>query len=442
MEQDLDRESLIWANYGFLANPFETRPLSLFSQSDLSVNNAYLPRAAAGELNPSEKLDLFLKSEGGGCVLVEGKIGVGKTSLVNHHRNEWRKAIPHPLFTPISEISAEKDWTKRQFLVDILSCLARTFITEFDEKTIANSQLLMEVISTTGTLYQSKSGTTYGFSIAGSGVQFGQGKATTIHKGEISNTQLEDYVRRVIAMCQTDGYRGVLIHLDNIEILLDKDEGACREFFDDIRDILQIENAYFVFVARSGFFQEVISPQERVRSIFYSTPVFVRPFTEDETIAVINKRYEVLAHGDRQFIKPVDDDLIRRLYRIHEGRIRNVLNDIKMLILEYSSPNRVGTLETSQAVDALRRLTEEKLNCLTAGQKKFMLGLPAEGFSNQTLVEETGKSKQGVNNMMSALKKYHFIQPVEGAEDHVYEVAPEFRILLQPKDPEQGKCVD
>jgi ACT domain-containing protein len=101
-----------------------------------------------------------------------------------------------------------------------------------------------------------------------------------------------------------------------------------------------------------------------------------------------------------------------------------------MLILEYSSPNRVGTLETGQAVEALWRLTEEKLNCLTAGQKKFMLGLPSEGFSNQTLVEETGKSKQGVNNMLSALKKYHFIQPVEGAEDHVYEVAPEFRILL------------
>lgn len=431
MNRDPDRESLIWANYGFLGNPFETRPLSLYSQSDLSVDNAYLPRRAAGEWNPGEKLDQFLKSEGGGCVLVEGKIGVGKTSLVNHHRNAWRKAVPHPLFTPISEISAEKDWTKRQFLIDILSCLARTFITEFEDKRIGNSQLLMEVISTTGTLYQSKSGKTYGVSIAGSGIQFGEGRATTIHKGEISNTQLEDYLRRVISMCRKDGYRGILIHLDNIEILLDKDEAACREFFDDIRDILQMEQAYFVFVARSGFFQEVVSPQERVRSIFYSTPVFVRPFTEDETIALVNKRYEVLAHGERKFIKPVDDELVRRLYRIHAGRIRNVLNDIKMLILEYSSPNRVGTLETVQALGALKRLTGEKLNCLTPGQKRFMLGLPAEPFTNQTLVEETGKSKQNVNNILSALKKYHFIQPVEGAEEHVYEVAPEFRILLQ-----------
>jgi Cdc6-like AAA superfamily ATPase len=430
MEQDLDRESLIWANYGFVSNPFETRPLSLFSQSELSVSNAYLPREAAGELNPSEKLDQFLKSEGGGCVLVEGKIGVGKTSLVNHHRNEWRKTA-HPLFTPISEISAEKDWTKRQFLVDILSCLARTFITELDDSSIEENQLLMEVIATTGTYYQSKSGKTYGFSIAGSGLQFGQGKATTIHKGEISNTQLEDYIRRVIERCRADGYRGVLIHLDNIEILLDKDADACREFFDDIRDTLQIKNAYYVFVARSGFFQQVISPQERVRSIFHGNPVHVRPFTEEETIAIINKRYEVLAHEDQQFIKPVDDDLIRRLCRLHDNRIRHVMNDIEMLILENISPNRVGTLKTEQALGALKKLTEEKLNCLTPGQKKFMLALPAGRFSNQDLVDATGKSKQNVSNVLRELKKNNFIRQAEDGEEHIYVISSEFAILYE-----------
>ncbi len=429
MEMDLDRELLTWANYGFLSSPFATKPLSLFSQSELSVSKAYLPRETTDGLNPSEKLDQFLKSEGGGCILVEGEIGVGKTSLVNHHRDEWRKAA-YPLFTPISEISAESDWTKRQFLIDILSCLARTFITELDDKKIEKNQLLMEIIATTGTLYQSKNGKTYGGSVAGWGLQFGAGKATTIHKGEISNTQLEDYIRRVIEMCQEDGYRGVLIHLDNFEIFLNKDEKTCREFFEDIRDVLQIENAYFVFVARSGFFQQVISPQERVRSIFYSKAIRVRPFTENETIAIINRRYEVLAHEDRQFIKPVDDDLIKQLYRIHGGRIRNVMNDIKMLILEYSSPNRVGTLGTDQALDALRELTEEKLDNLTPGQKKFMLRLPIGGFSNQDLVESTGKSKQNVGNILRELKKYNFIRQVKDEGDHIYEISPEFKILF------------
>ena len=363
-------------------------------------------------------------------MLVEGKIGVGKTSLVNHHRNEWRKTA-HPLFTPISEISAEKDWTKRQFLIDILSCLARTFITELDDNSIEENRLLMEVIATTGTYYQSKSGKTYGFSIAGSGLQFGQGKATTIHKGEISNTQLEDYIRSVIEMSQADGYRGVLIHLDNIEILLDRDADACREFFDDIRDILQIKNAYYVFVARSGFFQQVISPQERVRSIFHGNPIHVRPFSEEETIAIINKRYDVLAHEDQQFIKPVDDDLIRRLCRLHDNRIRHVMNDIEMLVLEKISPNRVGTLKTEQALDALKKLTEEKLNCLTSGQKKFMLTLPTGPFSNQDLVDATGKSKQNVSNVLRELKKNNFIRQAEDDEEHIYIISSEFAILYE-----------
>jgi MoxR-like ATPase len=108
MEHNSDREQLVWANYGFLGDPFDTRALSLFAHSRLSVNNAYVPRAEKGKLTPTQQLNQFLRSEGGGCVLVEGEVGVGKTSLVNHHRYTWRKGA-QSLFTPISEISAEKD---------------------------------------------------------------------------------------------------------------------------------------------------------------------------------------------------------------------------------------------------------------------------------------------------------------------------------------------
>jgi DNA-binding MarR family transcriptional regulator len=145
----------------------------------------------------------------------------------------------------------------------------------------------------------------------------------------------------------------------------------------------------------------------------------------------------VLAHEDQQFIKPVDDDLIRRLCRIHDNRIRHVMNDIEMLILENISPNRVGTLKTGQALDALKKLTEEKLNCLTPGQKKFMLSLPAGLFSNQDLVDSTGKSKQNVSNVLRELKKNHFIRQAEGEEDHVYEISPEFQILFESERKEK-----
>jgi phosphoserine aminotransferase len=135
----------------------------------------------------------------------------------------------------------------------------------------------MEVIATTGAYFTSKSGKTWGVTVASTGVQVGQSTSTTIHKGDIPNTQLLDYTRRFVEMCRNKGHRGVVFHLENFEILLDEGVTRCRSFLDDIRDILQLQDTYFILVARSGFFQKVISPLPRVRSIFHSHPIHIPP---------------------------------------------------------------------------------------------------------------------------------------------------------------------
>ena len=55
---------------------------------------------------------------------------------------------------------------------------------------------------------------------------------------------------------------------------------ALREYLifnEEIRDILLIENVYYVFVGQKGFFSQIISPLERVRSIFYGWPILLDP---------------------------------------------------------------------------------------------------------------------------------------------------------------------
>lgn len=233
-------------------------------------------------------------------------------------------------------------------------------------------------------------------------------------------------------MCKGDKHRGVVFHLENFEILLNKGVQNCRDFLDDIRDILQMHDAYFIIVAKTGFFQKVISPLPRVRSVFNSVPIILESFSEEETIEILNLRYEVLTHPDRNrnYIKPVEDDLLRTLHELHQGRIRGVMNDVKAIILDLMNPNRVGTLTVSQAMDSLKALAEEKLNPLTKGEKEFFLNLPKGAFSNKDLVEKTGKSKQQVNKILRKLKDHHFVRPAEDSEDeHHFEVASEFRIL-------------
>ena len=43
--------------------------------------------------------------------------------------------------------------------------------------------------------------------------------------------------------------------------------------FEAVRDALQESGVYFIFVANTGMFQQVIVPLPRVRSIFFDTPV-------------------------------------------------------------------------------------------------------------------------------------------------------------------------
>jgi len=167
-------------------------------------------------------------------------------------------------------------------------------------------------------------------------------------------------------------------------------------------------------------------------SQFYRQPINVSVFTEYETVDIVNRRYEVLAHKDRNYIRPAEDELVRRLHAIHEGRIRRVMNDLKSLVLEFLSPNRVETLKTEDAIKSLKSLVEERLNVLTKGEREFGRQLPLGSFSNQDLVERTKKSKQHVGKIFAKLKKYNFIQPARDTEDeHHYQLASEFRIPSQ-----------
>lgn len=79
----------LWERYGFRDNPFDTRALSMSPGSLLSVAEAFVGRGMNS--TESKLITNFFRSTGGGRVVVEGDIGVGKTTFVNYHRYLWRR---------------------------------------------------------------------------------------------------------------------------------------------------------------------------------------------------------------------------------------------------------------------------------------------------------------------------------------------------------------
>jgi len=111
----------LWERYGFRGNPFNTHALSASAESILPIAQAIVGRGM--ESPESQLLTNFLRNPGGGRVIVEGDVGVGKTTFVNYHRYLWENEAKDKLLTPINEISVYGNWEVRDFLLNILGSI-------------------------------------------------------------------------------------------------------------------------------------------------------------------------------------------------------------------------------------------------------------------------------------------------------------------------------
>ena len=140
----------LWERYGFRDNPFDTRALSLSPGSLLSVADAFVGRAMTSP--ESNLMTNFLRSSGGGRVVVEGDVGVGKTTFVNYHRYLWQKEAKTKLLTPATEISVQGDWGTRELLLNVLTLLAGRLSLSMTPKKLESDHLLTEIQALTGVL--------------------------------------------------------------------------------------------------------------------------------------------------------------------------------------------------------------------------------------------------------------------------------------------------
>jgi len=133
----------IWDRYGFRGNPFNTHALSASAKSILPIAQTIVGRGM--ESPESQLLTNFLRNPGGGRVIVEGDIGVGKTTFVNYHRYLWEHEARDKLLTPANEISVYGNWEIRDFLLNILGSIINKLVLLLGEKTIHENPLFREI---------------------------------------------------------------------------------------------------------------------------------------------------------------------------------------------------------------------------------------------------------------------------------------------------------
>jgi DNA-binding transcriptional ArsR family regulator len=422
----------LWERYGFRDNPFDTRALSLSPGSLLSVADAFVGREMSS--TESKLMTNFLRSAGGGRIVVEGDVGVGKTTFVNYHRYLWQAEAKTRLLTPATEISVQGDWGTRELLLNVLTLLAARLSLSLKPKDVEADRLLTEVRALTGVLVKEWAGVSAGVSVLGFGGSAGRTRSLAVQRGEVSTAALREYLNALLERIRRLGFVGVILHFNNLELLARREPARLAGFFEEVRDLLQIPNVYFVFVGYTGMFQQIIVPQERVRSVFFGRSIHLPPLSREEVHQAIARRYELLAAQPKRWIPPVEDAVVDYLYEAFHGRIRFIMDAVTSVVTHLPD-GMTGTLGTEEARALLEHLTWERAkNVLTEAELAVLRAAACETrFTNSSLVKATGKGKQNITKYLNRLLDMHLIYLAERRGRNVYyEISPDLA-LLRPR---------
>jgi hypothetical protein len=419
----------LWERYGFTDNPYDTKALSLSKAASLSVQAAYIPRAEGAPT--ASLLTNFLRNPGGGRIVVEGDPGVGKTTFVNFHRQQWETAARHKLISPAGEISVREGWTERDLLLNLLASLSARLRLDLGEKDFARDKLLAEISAIVGVRAEDGGGLSGSLTILGSGGGFGRTRSKSIKVGEITNEHLRDCLHRLIALVKRRGFAGAIFHLDNLELLGRRDIASLQKFFDAVRDVLQEKDVYFIFVGNAGLFQQVIVPLDRVRSIFFDTPVQLNPLSLAEVKAVMERRYQLLAVPGKAWIKPVVDDVVESLYSTFSGKIRYVMNAITSLV-SHLPDSYAQPLSLREATTLLQGIARSQVRSLLQGAEEavFLQAASLGRFTNTQLATRADKSKQQIQKYLKHWLELNLVSQREReGRNQFYETDPRFAVL-------------
>ena len=360
-----------WQQFGLKKNPYDTFPL--IEGGDLPIEKAFV-----GRENEKKFLNSLFESNERLCLAICGEVGVGKTSMANFHKYVWKYTTEKLLFSFRREIEATEDLiNKKNFLIEIIGSVLREI--RLLQPDLLKDKLLnklSQIVDISQTMAISVGGSAMGF-----GLDVGKDK-TINNPIQLSTTVLEEYFLELIKFIKDNeikgfNYSGLIVHVNNFDIILSSKDGKEKTiaFFNEIRDILQTPDVYFLFLGPTNLFKDIIGARQRVKSIFYQTPLLINPLSKTEIAKAFEERMQLLKSEDvTSYIKPIEDTVIFKIYDLYNGDIRSIMASMLDILGQYSeklskplSVNEAKLLlgkERWEKIENVMKLTEEQKEIL------------------------------------------------------------------------------
>ena len=427
IDNTINEQLSVWSAYGLKSNPFSTEALPAFG-GDITIANFF------GRDKESNEVQNIIYNNSQSRILITGDIGIGKTTFVNHIR---AVAFEKSYFTIIAEIGIDHSWEAEDFMRITLSSI----YTSINRIKGIKQKFDKEFIERLGVLFGMNRGHSVGLSGSISlpigGVNIGGDKSRDYGMPHLDSFIMRDLLREIVENLTKVGYKGLVIHYNNLEFLNERENKNLIKLFNGIRDFLQIEKTHFIFVGDYAV-SDILQRVPRVDGIFFP-PIHLKPFNLEEVCSLIDKRVELLQISKEiNILKPYSKESIDTLYKLFSGNIRAIFKSLATAIIALSTNNRPIVLYPNNMGLALKEFAEDKyVSKLNQSEINVLIQIMKKGETTNKLISESLKQlPQNVSNAITELRKYGCIRlsRIEGRARY-YVPAPEMRWLFFNVEP-------
>ena len=245
-------------------------------------------------------------------VLLEGKYGVGKTSLGNFYRFNKQKIL-----TPEIEISTNVEWSLEEFLHVIL----KNLLMSIDKSALYSSLSATDLYKKLDKRYK----TVVDKEVQGGvvGVTLGVGNSTS-RTNIITQSELVSDLQELAQLCyrKSELEKPIIVQLNNLDIV--ENEKELLHFFNSVRNIFQTEKISWVLTGSEGLGDLLKRKLSKMGDLI--SVIKVNELEEDALVETFKLRSE----------SRVSENIIRKLYELCNGQYRTINGYVKNYLVEES----------------------------------------------------------------------------------------------------------
>ena len=404
----------VWRDFGFLGNPLDPRPLGI-SHSDRQLI-----------VGRDDELRQFmvLSSSLQGAIIVEGNIGVGKTSFVNAAQHDLAKRgfLPSHQTIEIGETTEPSD-----LILSSLSNLVYSLEKTHGANACTKNPSLRDGKQLVTSTMQSDWGGQLSILGTGGGIQRQQ--TAIAPPAPVLATMTQKLDAWMNAALQKYSCKAGIVLMNNFDRL---PEQELVELLNRSRDLVLLRpKILWVLIGKIGMFNTLESQARRVSEIITGQPIVLNPLSLETLHQAIEVRVKKFAAEPRAKL-PVDKKFVDMLYEVSGGEIRFIFKRLTDIVYEVTSrlPS-VEAIPDDLAMNVLRALAERRLSALplSKGDQSILRKMVESPFRIRDYARFKLSSQQALWKRVSRLMKMELLQSErKGPREVVYRTVADVNI--------------